>query len=120
MTRTLTLVAFGCLLSAFVSAAKVRVFNVGGDVKAPVAVKRPPIDYSVCRLEGKRLSGIPIAEAIIGVDGTVSSAEVVKRVDPCIDRTFLKNLRAWKFKPGTLKREPVAVRMNFTLHIHYR
>lgn len=119
MKRSLTIVAAFGLLTA-VGGATPRVYNVGGSVKAPVVVERPPIDYSDCNVEGKRLSGIPIGEAVVGADGRVVSVKLVKGVEPCIDRTFLNNLRAWKFRPGTRNGKPVAVRVNFTLHIHYR
>jgi hypothetical protein len=120
MNCLLTYLGIVTLLSGSASAALARVYNVGGNVKAPVVLKRPPIDYSKCKLEGKRISGIPIGETVVAEDGQVASVKLVKGVEPCIDRTFLQNLRTWKFKPGTLKGKPVAVRMNFTLYIHYR
>jgi TonB family protein len=97
-----------------------RIYSVEGPVKAPVVISRPRIDYSECDLGGKRLSGTPMAEAVIDTRGAVSHAKLVKGVEPCLDRQFLAALHEWKFKPATLDGKPVSVRMNFTLNIHYR
>lgn len=97
-----------------------RIYDIGGPVKAPVVVSRSAIDSSECDVEGKRLFGIPIAEVVVDSRGAVSRAKLVKGVDPCIDQQFLLSLRAWKFRPGTIDGKPVSVRINFTLHIHYR
>lgn len=115
-------VASAVLAVAFAAtdlAASGAVYNVGGEVKAPVLISRPEIDYAPCKIERKTRWGIPIAEAVIDASGKVQKAKLIKGVDPCIDRQFLNNLRSWKFRPGTRKGKRVAVRMNFTLHIHY-
>ncbi len=93
---------------------------VGGEVKAPVVMSKVYPDYSSCRLEGKIMSGIPIAEAVIDAKGRVTHVSLVKGIEPCVDKQFLASLRKWRLKPGTREGEPVAVRMNFTLLIHYR
>lgn len=115
-----TLFGVSLLLVPAADALGARVYKVGGEVKAPVVVKRPPIDYSKCELEGKRIAGMPIGEVVVGRNGRVTEVRLVRGVEACIDRTFLQNLRLWEFKPGTLKGKPVAVRMNFTLRIEYR
>jgi hypothetical protein len=93
---------------------------VGGAVKAPVAVKRPAIEFSECKVEGKRLSGAPVAEAVIAEDGHVANVRLLKGVEPCLDGLIVENFRSWEFKPGTLEGKPVAVRIKFMVYIHYR
>ncbi len=115
--RLLTTFAILAIVS---SISAVRVYNVGGRVKAPVVVSNPPIDYSSCDLEGKRLSGYPIVDAVVDARGRVVGAKLTRRVEPCIDRQVLANLREWKYRPGTLDGKPVAVRVHFVVHIHYR
>jgi protein TonB len=105
---------------AFPLFGKERVYKVGGAVKAPVAVSRPEVDYTPCKLKGKHLSGSPIAELIVGSNGRVSEVRLLKGVEPCLDRQFISSLRAWRFRPAMLDGHPVAVQMNFTLLIHYR
>ena len=88
---------------------------VGGNVKAPIAVKRvDPIYTEVARRA--RTQGIVIIEAVIDRQGNVTEARVLKPLGFGLDVAALNAVRQWKFKPGTLNGEPVPVYYNLTVN----
>ncbi len=66
-----------------------------------------------------RLEGMVILEAVIGVDGRVESARVLRSL-PLLDEAALGAVRQWRFAPARLNNEVVPVVMtvtiNFSLH----
>lgn len=90
--------------------------RVGGDVKAPVIIKRVEPDYSACGARQTR--SLLILEAVIDHNGDVKTVRPLTQIDPCMERAFVAAARQWKFKPGTLNGVPVDVIYNFTLQIH--
>jgi TonB family protein len=65
-----------------------------------------------------RVSGVVIIEGIIGVDGRVQCARVVRSV-PLLDQAALDAVSQWEFAPATKDGTPIPVRLtmsaNFTL-----
>ena len=65
------------------------------------------------------MQGIVIIEAIIGKDGNVKDAKVLRSV-PLLDQAALEAVRQWRFTPTLLNNVPVEVVMtvtvNFTLN----
>lgn len=89
--------------------------RVGGDVKAPVATSRVDPEYT----EGARkarISGIVVVEAIIDRNGNVDSVKIVKGLPAGLGEQAVAAVRQWKFKPGTLNGQPVAVIFNLTVN----
>lgn len=88
-------------------------YRVGGDVKAPVVIKRiDPVYPEEARRA--RISGVVILEVLIGADGLVKQAMILKPLPYGLDQAALEAVRQWMFKPGTLNGQPVPVIFNLT------
>ena len=92
--------------------------RVGGDIKEPKKIKN--VSRSIRRSRRPRRSqGIVIIEAIIGKDGSVKDAKVLRSV-PMLDQAALDAVRQWRYTPTLLNSQPVEVVMtvtvNFTLN----
>ncbi len=89
--------------------------RVGGNVKAPIAVKRvDPIYTEIARKA--RVQGIVIVEAVIDRQGNVTEARVLKPLGMGLDMAALNAIRQWKFTPGTLNGLSVPVYYNLTVN----
>lgn len=97
--------------------AVTRPLPVGGRIRPPAKVRHVPPLYPPIAQQA-RVDGIVIIEAIIGADGRVKDARVLKSV-PLLDDAALAAVRQWEFSPTTLNGVPVpvimTVRVNFTL-----
>ncbi|MGZ5441568.1 MAG: energy transducer TonB [Thermoanaerobaculia bacterium] len=92
-----------------------RPVRVGGNVKAPIAVKRvDPIYTEVARRA--RIEGFVIIEAVIDRQGNVTEARVLKPLPFGLDAAALNAVKQWKFQPGTLNGQPVPVYYNLTVN----
>lgn len=90
-------------------------YRVGGDVKAPVVIRRVEPMYTEEARE-RRISGIVIIEAIIDRTGRVTDAKVLKPLPYGLDQMALDAIRQWEFRPATLNGEPVEVFFNLTMN----
>jgi TonB family protein len=89
--------------------------RVGGDVRAPVVMEKVEPTYTEeARKAG--ISGIVILEAVIGRDGLVKNASVLKPLPFGLDQAAVDAVKQWKFKPGTLDGKPVDVIFNLTIN----
>lgn len=90
--------------------------RVGGDVRAPVVMKRVEPLYA----EGARkarVSGIVILEAMIDKTGIVRSAKILKSLPAAtLAYTAAEALRQWRFIPARLNGEPIDVLFNLTIN----
>ena len=66
--------------------------------------------YSGVAMQAK-IQGKVEMRAVVLRDGQVGLVEVVKSLDPELDRQAVIALRQWEFKPGTRDGKPVAVRI---------
>jgi TonB family protein len=87
--------------------------RVGGNVKAPektrhVAPVYPPIAQSAA------VQGVVILETIIGGDGKVQNARVLRSI-PLLDQAAIDAVRQWEFTPTMLNGAPVPVIMTVTI-----
>ncbi|MGH7463439.1 MAG: energy transducer TonB, partial [Longimicrobiales bacterium] len=87
--------------------------RVGGNIKQPQKIKDvrpiyPPIAQSA------RVQGIVIIEAVIGPDGAVRDAKVLRSI-PLLDQSALDAVRQWVFTPTLLNGQPVPVIMTVTV-----
>lgn len=96
------------------------ILKVGGEVTAPVVVRRQEPVYDDCNLERVRISGPLVAQAVIDATGNVREVRISKAVHPCLDRAFRESLFQWKFRPAERRGLPVSVRMDFTANINVR
>lgn len=94
--------------------------RVGGNIKPPVKIKDvrpvyPPLAQSA------RVRGVVIAEVLVGTDGTVQEARILRSI-PLLDQAALDAVTQWQFTPTLLNGQAVPVIMtvtvNFTLQDH--
>ncbi len=87
--------------------------RVGGNVRAPAQRRRvnpvyPPIAQSA------RVQGVVILEAVIGEDGRVRDARVLRSI-PLLDTAALDAVRQWEYEPVLLNGAAVPVVMTVTV-----
>jgi TonB family protein len=86
---------------------------VGGKIKPPSRIKYVTPGYpDIARLT--KVQGIVIIEAVIGTDGTVEQARVL-RSQPLLDEAALTAVREWAYTPTLLNGRPTAVIMTVTV-----
>jgi protein TonB len=91
---------------------------VGGRIKIPAKVLHVPPVYPAIAQQA-RVEGVVIIEAIIGTDGRVKEARVLKS-RPLLDEAALAAVRQWVFSPTTLNGVPVPVLMTVTVNFRLR
>ena len=89
----------------------------GGNITSPTRVKYVPPDYPVLA-QRNHIEGTVIIEAIIGTDGRVQDARVIRSA-PLLDAAALDAVRQWEYTPTRLNGQPtpviVTVTVRFTL-----
>jgi TonB family protein len=88
--------------------------RVGGNIKTPTKLKDvrptyPPDAFAA------GIAGMVIIEAVIGTEGSVESARVLRSI-PALDDAALEAVRQWKFTPTLLNGAPVPVIMTVTVN----
>ena len=88
--------------------------RVGGAIRQPTQLKKvnpvyPPIAQSA------RVQGVVIIEAIIGPDGRVTEAKVLRSI-PLLDAAALDAVKQWVYTPTLLNGVPVPVIMTVTVN----
>lgn len=91
---------------------------VGGKIRPPAKVRHVPPVYPPIAQQA-HVEGIVIIEAIIGVNGRVKEARVLKS-NPLLDDAALAAVRQWEFSPTTLNGVPVPVIMTVTVNFTLR
>jgi len=89
--------------------------RVGGDVKAPVVIRKVEPVYTE-EARSQRIMGIVIVEATIGRDGLVKNVTVLKPLPFGLDQAAVDAVKQWQFKPATRNGEPVDVVFNLTIN----
>jgi hypothetical protein len=92
--------------------------RIGGDVVAPVVVKRVDPDWSKVP-KGFRYAGIVLLEAVIDEKGIPVNVRAIKG-QPELTEPSIAALKQWRFKPGALHGKPVPVIFNLSVNPHYR
>jgi len=91
----------------------VKIYHVGGDVKAPRKISSPvPVmDSAEDKTAGKQSvePGSTILRIVVGEDGSVRRVDVAKSLKHYYDAKAIDAVRQWKFEPATKKGKPVAV-----------
>ena len=87
--------------------------RVGGKVLAPTKVKHvPPVYPSIA--QSARISGTIIVEVLVGADGRVSSAKIIRSI-PLLDQAALEAVRQWEFSPPLLNGQPTPLLMSVSV-----
>jgi len=87
--------------------------RVGADVLAPSKTKNVTPEYPAIA-QSARVQGVVIMEAIIGPDGHVQDARILRSI-PLLDQAALDALKQWEFTPTLLNGAPVPVIMTVTV-----
>ena len=97
------------------------VFHIGdGGVTSPSVKKQVRPQYTKAAMKA-HIQGVVLVEAVVGTNGLVTSATVVKSLDKKkgLDEQALKAAKLWEFIPGTKDGVPVPVmvfiELTFTL-----
>lgn len=88
-----------------------------GDLSAPVPVRKVDPKYPPALAEA-RIEGEVILYAIVREDGTVDSIQLVRSVEPQLDRNAIDALARWQFRPAERDGKPVEVEA--VIHIPFR
>lgn len=83
--------------------------RVGGNVTLPRKVKDVPPVYPPIA-QSARVQGVVIAELVIGPDGRVQNARVLRSI-PLLDQAALDAVKQWEFAPTLLNGKAVPVVM---------
>ena len=87
---------------------------IGGMIKPPARTKYVAPAYPEIARQA-RVQGVVTLEAIIGLDGRVAQARVLRSSQPLLDQAALDALRAWEYTPTLLNGQPTAVIMTVTV-----
>jgi TonB family protein len=88
-----------------------------GAFSGPVPVDKVDPKYPQAVIE-QHIDGEVVLYAIILKDGSVDSIQIVRKLDPQLDKNSMEALSRWKFKPGT--RAGVPVDVEAVVHIPFR
>jgi periplasmic protein TonB len=91
------------------------ILTIGGEVLAPVPVSRVmPVYPAIARTAGKH--GSVLVRAVIDTEGNVAGAVVVRDgVGLGCGDAAVAAIRAWRFRPATMRGRPVSVFMEITV-----
>jgi len=90
-------------------------------VTAPKVISRVQAVYTAEAKQAK-IQGTVAMSAVVLPDGTVTDVQIVRSLDQSfgLDEEAKRTARLWKFRPGTLKGEPVPVRIIIELDFNLR
>lgn len=92
---------------------------VGPDVAPPVLLHGPdPVYPEAARVA--RLSGPVVLEAVIGTDGSVRAARVIRAAHPILEKAAVDAVHRWRFEPARVAGRPVPVYLTLTVTFHLR
>jgi protein TonB len=87
--------------------------RVGGQVRAPGQLRKVNPVYPQ-EAQDARVQGVVILETMIGNDGRVSNAKILRSI-PLLDQAALDAVRQWEYEPTLLNGAPVPVIMTVTV-----
>lgn len=85
-----------------------RVYNIGGGIVEPVAVRQDPPRYPPWDMR-RGTEGDVILRLTISRSGTVEDAEVIRSINQRMDAEAVRAARTWRYQPARLHGEPVRV-----------
>jgi protein TonB len=88
--------------------------RVGGDVLAPVVIRRVSPPYPRPALAA-RMNGSVIVECIIDKTGRVRDARVIRTTSSLFDQSAIEAVLQWQFTPGSLHGTPVDTIFDLTV-----
>ena len=97
------------------------VYNLGNGVTRPIVINDPKPKYTADAMRAK-IQGTVVMSAVVLPDGSVTDVQIVRSLDQSfgLDQEASRTAKTWRFRPGTLKGEPVAVRIQIELDFNLR
>ena len=92
-------------------------YRPSGTFSGPVPIDKVDPKYPQAIIE-QHVDGEVVLYAIIRKDGSVDSIQLVRKLDPQLDKNSMDALARWKFRPGT--RAGVPVDVEAVVHIPFR
>jgi TonB family protein len=96
------------------AAARLTPVRVGGNIRVPVKLRDVKPVYPAEALR-ERVQGVVIIEALIGLDGNIENARVLRSI-PMLDDAALTAVSQWRFTSTELNGAPVPVIMTVTVN----
>ncbi len=87
------------------------------DISAPVPVRKVDPKYPSSLMDA-RVEGEVVLYGIIRSDGSVDSIQLLRSLDPQLDRNAIEALSRWKFSPATRDGAPIDIEA--VVHIPFR
>ncbi len=87
--------------------------RIGGAIGQPVKTRHVNPEYPAIA-QSARVQGVVIVEAVIGDDGRVQDARILRSI-PLLDQAALDAVGQWEFTPTLLNGQPVPVIMTVTV-----
>lgn len=85
-----------------------RVYRLTGQISPPVLLSHVKPDYPLsARRAGKQ--GKAVITLVIGIDGAVTEAKIIRGLSPDLDQAALEAVRRWRYRPARMNGRPVAV-----------
>jgi TonB family protein len=94
-----------------------QVYKIGGDVSAPRVIYKVQPQYTD-EARNAKINGAVLLSIIVDVSGIPGNIQVVRGLDPGLDKNAIAALSQWRFDPATKNNLPVPVRAN--VEINYR
>ncbi|MGA3295758.1 MAG: TonB family protein [Candidatus Acidiferrales bacterium] len=91
-------------------------FRPKGKLSGPEPIEKADPEYPPEMIK-EHVQGEVVLYAIIRKDGSVDSIQIVRGIEPQLDRNAIAALAKWKFRPGT--REGVPVDLEAVVHIPF-
>jgi len=97
------------------------VYNIGNGVVSPIPTFQPKPKYTADAMRAK-VQGTVVMSAVVLPDGSVTDVRITRSLDQSfgLDQEAIRTAKTWRFRPGTLKGEPVAVRIQIELDFNLR
>jgi len=91
---------------------------VGGDIKSPTKIKNLDPVYPILAKQA-RIQGTVIIQAVIGRDGHVKDAQVLRSI-PALDRAAVDAVTQWVYTPTLLGGRPIEVILTVSVNFALR
>lgn len=97
------------------SAIQSRIYTIGGDVEPPVPTRQVQPTLPSIRKEARATLKVPeediVVSGILGKDGTVHDASILRGAEPAFDEKALEAVRQWAFVPARKRGLPVPIKI---------
>lgn len=92
-----------------------KIYNVGGDVSAPVPTFSPEPPYTDAARNAK-VQGAVVLSIVVDAKGGVRDVQVLKPLGHGLDQQAAETVKTWKFRPALRNGVPVPVRVNIRVN----